>query len=161
MPTLDWLDSLVKDHNIDSYLPNEIMDLCQSLLDKKGWTIDVMEALVINQESNHEEMYLYLREQLQRIWIGPKGTTILQELVTPLGARHVVEREISRQEDSEIYTRMTGVMFTNLNLNNDLIELIEIEEAEDNKEDILYNLGEGYINYKIIEETNDEVEYRR
>jgi hypothetical protein len=26
-----------------------------------------MEALVINQESNHEEIYLYLREQLQRI----------------------------------------------------------------------------------------------
>ena len=62
MPTLDWLDSLVKDHDIDSYLPDEMMDLCQSLLDKKGWTIDVMEALVINQESNHEEMYLYLRE---------------------------------------------------------------------------------------------------
>jgi hypothetical protein len=52
-------------------------------------------------------------------------------------------------------------MFTNLNLDNDLIELVEIEEAEDNKEDILYNLGEGYIDYEIIEETNDEVEYRR
>ena len=52
-------------------------------------------------------------------------------------------------------------MFTNLNLNNDLIELIEIEEAEDNEEDIPYNLGEGYMDYKTIEETNDEVEYRR
>ena len=81
--------------------------------------------------------------------------------MTPLSARHVVKREISRQEDSEIYTRMTGVMFTNLNLNNDLIELIEIEEAEDNEEDIPYNLGEGYMDYKTIEETNDEVEYRR
>jgi hypothetical protein len=52
-------------------------------------------------------------------------------------------------------------MFTNLNLDNNLIELVEIEETEDNKEDILYNLGEGYIDYKRIEETNDEVEYRR
>ena len=52
-------------------------------------------------------------------------------------------------------------MFTNLNLDNDPIELVEIEEAEDNKEDILYNLGEGYIDYKTIKETNDEVEYRR
>jgi hypothetical protein len=94
MPTLDWLDSLVKDHDIDAYLPDEMMDLCQSLLDKKGWTIDMIKTLVINQELNHEEMYLYLWE----------GDTILQELVTPLGARHMVEREISRQEDSEIYT---------------------------------------------------------
>jgi hypothetical protein len=45
--------------------------------------------------------------------------------VTPLGARHVVKREISRQEDSEIYTRMTGAMFTNLNLDDDPIELAE------------------------------------
>jgi len=164
MPTLDWLDSLVKDHDIDSYLPDEMMDLCQSLLDKKGWTIDVMEALVINQESNHEEMYLYLREQLQRIWIGPKGTTILQELVTPLGARHVVEREISRQEDSEIYTRMTGAMFVNLNLDDDLIQPIKEdreEEVEDDEEDILYDPGEGYLDFETIEETDDEVEYGR
>jgi hypothetical protein len=52
-------------------------------------------------------------------------------------------------------------MFTNLNLNNNLIELVEAEEAEDNKEDILYNLGEGYIDYKIIKETNNKVEYKR
>jgi hypothetical protein len=52
-------------------------------------------------------------------------------------------------------------MFANLNLDNNLIELVEIEEAEDNKEDILYDLGEGYMDYKTIEETNDEVEYRR
>ena len=52
-------------------------------------------------------------------------------------------------------------MFTNLNLDNDPIELVEIEEAEDNEEDILYDLGEGYMDYKIIEETNNEVEYRR
>ena len=48
MPTLDWLDSLVKDYNIDAYLPDEMMDLCQSLLDKKGWTINVIKILVIN-----------------------------------------------------------------------------------------------------------------
>jgi hypothetical protein len=81
--------------------------------------------------------------------------------VTLLSARHVVKREISRQKNSEIYTRITGIMFINLNLDNNPIELIEIEEAEDNKEDILYNLGEGYIDYKTIKETNDEVEYRR
>jgi hypothetical protein len=73
----------------------------------------------------------------------------------------VVEREISCQEDRKIYTRIIGVIFTNLNLNNNLIELVEIEEAENNKEDILYNLGEGYIDYKTIEETNDKVEYKR
>ena len=61
MPTLDWLNSLVKDYDIDAYLPNDIIDLCQSL-NKKGQTIDVMKTLVINQESNHEEMYLYLWE---------------------------------------------------------------------------------------------------
>jgi hypothetical protein len=44
-------------------------------------------------------------------------------------------------------------MFTNLNLNNNLIELVE--------EDIVYNLGEGYMDIEIIEETNDEVEYSR
>jgi hypothetical protein len=33
--------------------------------------------------------------------------------------------------------------------------------TEDNKEDILYNPGEGYIDYETIKETNDEVEYRR
>jgi hypothetical protein len=81
--------------------------------------------------------------------------------VTLLSARHVVKREISRQENSEIYTRITSVIFTNLNLDNNPIELVEIKEAEDNKEDILYNLGEGYIDYKTIEETDDEVEYRR
>ena len=84
--------------------------------------------------------------------------------MTPLGARHVVEREISRQEDSEIYTRIMGVMFTNLNLNDNLIELVEEEvegEVEINKEDILYNPREGYMDFEIIEETDDEVEYGR
>jgi hypothetical protein len=52
-------------------------------------------------------------------------------------------------------------MFINLNLNNNPIKLVEAEKAEDNKEDILYNLGEGYIDYEIIEETNDKVEYKR
>jgi hypothetical protein len=80
--------------------------------------------------------------------------------VTLLGARHVVKREISCQEDSEIYTRMTSVMFTNLNLDDNPIELVE-GEVEINEEDILYNPGEGYMDFKIIEETNDEVEYRR
>ena len=110
---------------------------------------------MINQESNHEEMYLYLREQLQRIWISPEGTTILQELVTPLGARHVVEREISRQEDSEIYTRMTGAMFANLNLDDDPIQPIKEdreEEVEDDEEDILYDPGEGYLDFETIED---------
>jgi hypothetical protein len=48
MPTLDWLDSLVKDYDINAYLPNKMMDLYQSLLNKKGWTINIIEALVIN-----------------------------------------------------------------------------------------------------------------
>jgi hypothetical protein len=64
MSTLDWLNSLVKDYNINFYLPNKIIDLCQSLFNKKGWTINVIEALVINQELNYKEMYLYLQEQL-------------------------------------------------------------------------------------------------
>ena len=84
--------------------------------------------------------------------------------MTLLGVRHVVEREISRQEDSEIYTRMTGVMFTNLNLDDDPIELVEEEvegEVEIDEEDILYNPREGYMDFEIIEETDDEVEYGR
>jgi hypothetical protein len=52
-------------------------------------------------------------------------------------------------------------MFTNLNLNDNPIELVEAEEAENNKEDIPYNLGEGYMDYETIEETNNEVEYRK
>jgi hypothetical protein len=55
-------------------------------------------------------------------------------------------------------------MFTNLNLNNNLIKLVEEDiegEVEDNKEDIVYNLREGYIDIKIIKETNNEVEYSR
>jgi hypothetical protein len=55
-------------------------------------------------------------------------------------------------------------MFTNLNLNDDLIELVkeDIEgEVEDNKEDVVYNLGEGYIDIKIIDKTNNEVKYSR
>ena len=35
IPTLDWLNSLVKDYNINAYLSNDIIDLCQSLLNKK------------------------------------------------------------------------------------------------------------------------------
>jgi hypothetical protein len=52
-------------------------------------------------------------------------------------------------------------MFANLNLDDNLIELVEAKEAEDNKEDMLYDLGEGYMDYKTIKETDDEVEYRR
>ena len=76
----------------------------------------------------------------------------------------MVKREISRQEDSEIYTRITGAMFTNLNLDDNPIELVEEDiegEIEDNKEDAVYNLGEGYMDVEIIDETNDEVEYGR
>ena len=84
--------------------------------------------------------------------------------MTPLGARYIVKREISRQEDSEIYTRMTGVIFTNLNLDDDPIELVEEEvegEVEINEEDILYNPRKGYMDFKIIKETDDKVEYGR
>jgi hypothetical protein len=76
----------------------------------------------------------------------------------------VVKREISRQEDSEIYTRITGVIFTNLNLDDDLIKLVEEDikgEVEDDEEDVVYNSGEGYIDVEIINKTNDEVEYGR
>jgi hypothetical protein len=55
-------------------------------------------------------------------------------------------------------------MFTNLNLDNDPIELIEEDiegEVEDDKEDAVYNSGEGYIDFKIMEETDDKVEYGR
>jgi hypothetical protein len=55
-------------------------------------------------------------------------------------------------------------MFTNLNLNNNLIKLVEEDikgEVEDNKEDAIYNLGEGYMDFKIIKETNNKVEYSR
>jgi hypothetical protein len=55
-------------------------------------------------------------------------------------------------------------MFTNLNLDNNLIKLVEEDiegEVEDDKEDAIYNLGEGYMDFKIIKETNDEVEYGR
>ena len=55
---------------------------------------------------------------------------------------------------------MTGVIFTNLNLDDDPIELVE-EEVEDDEEDILYDLGEGYLDFETIEETDDEVEYGR
>jgi hypothetical protein len=84
--------------------------------------------------------------------------------MTPLSAKHIVKREISRQEDSEIYTRIIGAMFTNLNLNNNPIELVEEDierEVEDNEKDAIYNLGEGYMDFEIIEETNDKVEYGR
>jgi len=55
-------------------------------------------------------------------------------------------------------------MFTNLNLDNNLIELVEEdieEEVEDDEEDAVYNLGQGYMDFEIIKETNDEVEYSR
>ena len=55
-------------------------------------------------------------------------------------------------------------MFINLNLNNNLIELIEEDikgEVEDNKEDVVYDLREGYINVEIINKTNNKVEYSR
>jgi hypothetical protein len=55
-------------------------------------------------------------------------------------------------------------MFANLNLNNNSIELAKEdiqEEVEDNEEDIPYDLGEGYIDFETIEESNNEVQYRR
>jgi len=55
-------------------------------------------------------------------------------------------------------------MFINLNLNNNLIELIEEDikgEVEDNKEDVVYDLREGYIDVEIINKTNNKVEYSR
>jgi hypothetical protein len=84
--------------------------------------------------------------------------------VTLLSARHIVKREISRQEDSEIYTQITSAIFTNLNLDDNPIKLVEKDiegEVEDNEEDAIYNLGEGYIDFKIIKETNNKVEYSR
>ena len=55
-------------------------------------------------------------------------------------------------------------MFINLNLNNNLIELVKKDikgEVKDNKKDTIYNLGEEYIDFKIIEETNNKIEYNR
>ena len=55
-------------------------------------------------------------------------------------------------------------MFINLNLNNDQIKLVEEDiegEVEDDEEDAIYNLGEGYIDFKIIKETNNKVKYSR
>jgi hypothetical protein len=58
-------------------------------------------------------------------------------------------------------------MFVKLNLNNNLIEPIEEEvdiEGEGiwvNKEEMPYNLGEGYMDFDLIEESNNKVIYRR
>ena len=58
-------------------------------------------------------------------------------------------------------------MFTKLNLNNDLIELIEEEVyikdkgVQVNKEEILYNSGERYIDFDLIKESNNKVIYKR
>ena len=59
---------------------------------------------------------------------------------------------------------MTGVMFIKLNLDDDLIQLIieEVEgEEEIDEEEILYDLEEGYMDFETVEESDDEVEYKR
>ena len=60
-------------------------------------------------------------------------------------------------------------MFIKLNLDNDLIGLIKKEEegnikskeAQVNKKEILYNLGEGYIDFDLIKESDNKVIYKR
>jgi hypothetical protein len=58
-------------------------------------------------------------------------------------------------------------MFAKLNLDDDLIEPIEEEVDIEGKgvwvdeEEMLYNLGEGYMDFNLIEESNDKVIYRR
>jgi hypothetical protein len=59
---------------------------------------------------------------------------------------------------------MTGAMFANLNLDDNPIELAEEdvqEEVEDDEEDIPYDLGEGYMDFETIEESDNEVQYGR
>jgi hypothetical protein len=58
-------------------------------------------------------------------------------------------------------------MFTKLNLDDDLIEPIEEEVDIEGKgvwvdeEEMPYNLGEGYMDFDLIEESNNKVIYRR
>jgi hypothetical protein len=60
-----------------------------------------------------------------------------------------------------------GTMFIKLNLDDDLIELIEEEVDIEGKgvwvdeEEMSYNLGEGYMDFDLIEESDNKVIYGR
>ena len=81
--TLEWLEGLIQDVDIDRYLPNSMMELCATILEDVGYSHDFVLSVKFNKQSPHKTLYLILRERLQGIFAE---SDILEEESTPIGA---------------------------------------------------------------------------
>ena len=89
----------------------------------------------------HEEIYLYLRQELYRIYI--QDGTLLKELDTPRGARERIKNYITSREDTEIFKYFIGTRWQNLQLDRGDIpkdfKLLDLEDSEEEEEVLDYN----------------------
>jgi hypothetical protein len=137
-PTLEWLEVLTKDVDIDSYLPESMMNLCRDVLDRQGLSSATGEELVFSKKDNslHRRMYLGLRRELAVLYAqADEGG--LQELPTPIGAREWIEKHINKDEDQELMNHLTGAKFKRLDL--------RMDEADDNKFDTADEEGDNSV----------------
>jgi hypothetical protein len=135
--TLEWLEELVHEVDIDCYLPQSMMELCATILDDVGYSHEFVVSLKFNKESLHKRLYLLLRERLQRIFTE---SDILQEEGTPRGAQAWISQHILLSEDREIIEHYTGVQFQRLHLDEDLVSSQNFNEVEDEDDQDGYGL---------------------
>jgi hypothetical protein len=147
--TLEWLEGLVKDVDIDSYLPRSMMELCATILEDVGYSHDSIAGLKFNKQSPHKRHYLILRERLQRIFAESE---ILQEEGTPCGARAWISQHISLSEDQEIMEHYTGAQFQQLHLDQDPVSSQNLDEDEDEDDQDGYGSEVEVLDYQDYEE---------
>lgn len=136
--TLEWLQLLVKDVDIDRYLPKSMMVLCENICRENGYTLQEMAKFKLTQKYPHKRVYLLLRHALQRVFT--EDANALEELESPVGAQNWIEKHMLLTEGVEILDLYTGTNFEDL-------------EVDLEREDPL-----GDINPNLYSEDDDEEE---
>jgi hypothetical protein len=123
-PTLQWLESLVEDVDLDAYLPNTMMNLCLEICEQEGFTntgiYKLGADLTTGRDTHpHYRAYCILSRELRRRYSAGVELYALED-EAPRGGRAWIEKHISTEEDRENLDFFTGAAWRHLDLPVDL-----------------------------------------
>jgi hypothetical protein len=123
-PTLQWLESLVEDVDLDAYLPNTMMNLCLEICEREGFTNTDTYKLGADLTTGrdihpHYRAYCTLSRELRRRYSAGVELHALKD-EAPRGGRVWIEKHILTEEDRENLDFFTGAAWQHLDLPVDL-----------------------------------------
>jgi hypothetical protein len=146
--TLQWLEDIISELDIDSYLPPSMIDLRSQFCFENGYPEEVLAGLKFNRQHPHKQVYLTLRQSL-RLFYTNGGE--LEEEESLKGSAEALFQYMEAREDKELAEAMDGQMFLDLDRDDPIDGLHEEDYSDDDRDDSFSVDGElelDYIDYE-------------